>query len=64
MERLQEINEMINNPVDIEKCKFPHNKTLAPGTILSAPFENRYHRARVITSIPQTRQHKKVKVHL
>lgn len=63
MDRVQEIHEMINNPIDIENCKFSHNMTLDPGIILSAPFENKYHRARVIKTIPQTRQHKKVKVH-
>ncbi|KNC34771.1 hypothetical protein FF38_01968 [Lucilia cuprina] len=62
MERMQEIQEMLNNPIDIENCKFPQNTTLATGMILSAPFENKYHRARVIKTIEVTRQHKQVKV--
>lgn len=63
MERMQEIQEMLNNPIDIENCKFPYNATLATGMILSAPFENKYHRARVIKIIEQSRQHKQVKVY-
>ncbi|KAM7364026.1 putative ATP-dependent RNA helicase spindle-E isoform 2-T2 [Cochliomyia hominivorax] len=62
MERMQEIQDMLNNPEDIENCKFPSNTTLAAGMILSAPFENKYHRARVIKTIEQTRHHKQIKV--
>lgn len=61
---MQEIQEILNNPAEIGNCKFPLKTTLTIGMILSAPFENKYHRARVIKIIDQTRQHKLVKVRI
>lgn len=62
MERVQEIQELLNNPIDIANCKFPHHGAIARGMTLSAPFDNIYHRAKVIKTIQQTRQHLQAKV--
>lgn len=46
---------MLNNPFDIEGCKFPHHSAVAKGMILAAPFEDKYHRGKVVYIINRSR---------
>ncbi|XP_073816762.1 probable ATP-dependent RNA helicase spindle-E isoform X2 [Musca autumnalis] len=61
-ERINEIQEMLDEANKHENCRFPHPGAVAKGIILAAPFDGKYHRAKVIKVINQTRHHAEFKV--
>ncbi|XP_075145158.1 putative ATP-dependent RNA helicase spindle-E [Haematobia irritans] len=48
MVRINEIQEILQDANQHEGLKFPHPRAIAKGMILAAPFDGKYHRAKVI----------------
>ncbi|XP_061390701.1 probable ATP-dependent RNA helicase spindle-E [Musca vetustissima] len=61
-ERINEIQDMLDEANKHENCRFPHPGAVAKGMILAAPFEGKYHRAKVLKVIIQNRHQVEVKV--
>ncbi|XP_054743401.1 probable ATP-dependent RNA helicase spindle-E [Anastrepha obliqua] len=62
MERLREINALLNNPEDLECGRFRNPAAISKGMMVAAPFENKYHRATVLKVLTAARQHCQFKV--
>ncbi|XP_067635728.1 probable ATP-dependent RNA helicase spindle-E [Eurosta solidaginis] len=62
MERLREIHALLNNPEDLERGRFKSPAAISRGMMVSAPFENKYHRARILKVLTAARQHCQFKV--
>lgn len=64
VERINEIQEMLQDANEYENCKFPHPGAVAKGMLLAAPFEDKYHRAKVIKIINPSRRNMQCKVNI
>ncbi|KAL9900670.1 putative ATP-dependent RNA helicase spindle-E isoform 1-T2 [Glossina fuscipes fuscipes] len=63
MPRLREIDELLNDPNELQKCRFSNAAEIKNGMFLSAHFEEKFHRAKVLNVIHVSRQHTQFKVH-
>lgn len=62
MPRLGEIDELLNDPNELQKCRFSNAAEIKNGMFLSARFEEKFHRAQVLNVIHVSRQHVQFKV--
>lgn len=62
MERLREIQALLNNPESILRGRFKSPAAISKGMMVAAPFENKYHRARIVKVLTAARQHCQFKV--
>uniref|UniRef100_A0A1I8QEN2 Probable ATP-dependent RNA helicase spindle-E n=1 Tax=Stomoxys calcitrans TaxID=35570 RepID=A0A1I8QEN2_STOCA len=62
MVRINEIQEMLQDANEYEDLKFPHAEAIANGMIVAAPFDGKYHRAKVIKIINQSKRNVQCKV--
>lgn len=62
MERLREIHALLNNPENLQSDHFKSPAAISKGMMVAAPFENKYHRARIVKVLTAARQHCQFKV--
>ncbi|XP_011209559.2 probable ATP-dependent RNA helicase spindle-E [Bactrocera dorsalis] len=62
MERLREIHALLNSPENLQSGRFQSPAAIAKGMMVAAPFENKYHRARIVKVLTAARQHCQFKV--
>uniref|UniRef100_A0A1A9UDK7 Probable ATP-dependent RNA helicase spindle-E n=1 Tax=Glossina austeni TaxID=7395 RepID=A0A1A9UDK7_GLOAU len=63
MPRLRDIDELLNDPNELQKCRFSNAAEIRNGMFLSAHFEDKFHRAQVLNVIHVSRQHVQFKVY-
>uniref|UniRef100_A0A1A9W595 Probable ATP-dependent RNA helicase spindle-E n=1 Tax=Glossina brevipalpis TaxID=37001 RepID=A0A1A9W595_9MUSC len=62
-QRLSEIHDLLNDPKELQNCRFLNAAEIRNGMFLSARFEEKFHRAQVLNVIHISRQHVQFKVY-